>query len=378
MFNLDLLAVSLTKHGAHKIAKLLDEYTAEEAILHVDENEFDIHIDQAQVRNNLGYREKIGFPAIWNRIRESGVVVLNPCVLLSIIFSHRDLIRCMQKSENRFGQGIVLRDEIIGGKSFTNIANDFEELGFISEHTDRFFSYNISSIINNPIMGSLVKEIIYNKMLYAGMEASEDFFSLCKAYKLNGVFGLTFLEFSTWISNGIISVVETNDETWGNQVDDRPIKEYSFRSGHANRDTEQIFVKTSQGVYKKDQLHSEIQNHLFVYLSSMYGEKNVGSENRCREYTRIDMVAEQNGETTFYEIKTSPSLKSCIREALSQLMEYAYWPNNKRCEKMYIVSQNELDKNGTDYLMLLKAKFGLPVGYIQYIARNNSFLIKDI
>ena len=53
MTELSKLKVSLTKHGAHKVAALLREYPIDEVLAHVSDNALDIKIEFAQARRNL-------------------------------------------------------------------------------------------------------------------------------------------------------------------------------------------------------------------------------------------------------------------------------------------------------------------------------------
>lgn len=97
--------------------------------------------------------------------------------------------------------------------------------------------------------------------------------------------------------------------------------------------------------------------------------KNQGLEIVRTEYpsgynnTRIDIVVNHKQEITFYEIKTYPSLRACIREALGQLMEYFYYPGQCNAKSMVIVSNLPIDGNDRRYLTYLREQLKLPVYY---------------
>ena len=65
----------------------------------------------------------------------------------------------------------------------------------------------------------------------------------------------------------------------------------------------------------------------------------------------------------FYEIKTSASPRSCIREAIGQLLEYSYWPNTVEPKEIIVVGPNALDPDGVEYLNKLRDSFSLPIEY---------------
>lgn len=115
---------------------------------------------------------------------------------------------------------------------------------------------------------------------------------------------------------------------------------------------------------KIDYIHNKIQNGAYLQLAEQFGNSNVGTEQINDNGTRVDLVVKtSNTDYTFYEIKTSASLLGCIREALSQLLEYAYFPSNENAKKLIIISPNKINKDAIEYLGYLREKFNLPIYY---------------
>jgi len=54
---------------------------------------------------------------------------------------------------------------------------------------------------------------------------------------------------------------------------------------------------------------------------------------------RIDIVVKDKSDLIFYEIKTYPTLKTSIREAIGQLMEYSLWTNQKKAKQLVVITQ---------------------------------------
>lgn len=82
----------------------------------------------------------------------------------------------------------------------------------------------------------------------------------------------------------------------------------------------------------------------------------------------IDMTAtDVQGRPTFFEIKALPSLDKCIREAMGQLLEYAYWeaPSPPLAMRLLIVTAHPLSSAARCYLQRLSTTFQLPLGYVQ-------------
>lgn len=114
-----------------------------------------------------------------------------------------------------------------------------------------------------------------------------------------------------------------------------------------------------------DLRHNELQLALFKRLVEEHGKDNVGTELPSGVSTRVDAVVRKGTEYWFYEIKTALTARACLREALGQLLEYAYWPGAQEPSRLIIVGQGELRKDGREYLALLRERFHLPIAYEQ-------------
>jgi len=112
-----------------------------------------------------------------------------------------------------------------------------------------------------------------------------------------------------------------------------------------------------------DARHSELQEALVKSLSKKYGKENVGSEIIINGQ-RIDVVLKQKNAYSFYEIKTANSAKQCVREALGQIFEYAYFDCQKYAEKIIVAGEHNLDNDTKKYLDFLNKEFEIPIEYV--------------
>lgn len=112
--------------------------------------------------------------------------------------------------------------------------------------------------------------------------------------------------------------------------------------------------------------HTQIQEKLIDELQRTYGQTNVSVE-QSLGYNEIDVVVKDGDNFIFFEVKVASSLKRVIREALGQLMEYAYYGGTKIAQKLVIVSDYALDERNRDYLAYLVREFNLPVEYKQIV-----------
>jgi hypothetical protein len=109
--------------------------------------------------------------------------------------------------------------------------------------------------------------------------------------------------------------------------------------------------------------HSIIQETLYNILVKKYGKNNVGLENEING-GKIDIVVKENGNYIFYEIKTGTTAESCIRQALGQLFEYAYYPGRKNAEKIIIVGEYQSNNETNQYIKYLQTMFNIPLEYM--------------
>lgn len=112
--------------------------------------------------------------------------------------------------------------------------------------------------------------------------------------------------------------------------------------------------------------HTLLQAALCDRLIKRYGAENVADEHASGLGTKIDVVLRRSAkEFWYYEIKTALSPRAYIREALGQVMEYAYWPHANEAARLIICGETALDEDGATYLKTLHQRFGLPVAYEQ-------------
>lgn len=109
--------------------------------------------------------------------------------------------------------------------------------------------------------------------------------------------------------------------------------------------------------------HVELQRRLRDALTAegcprVITEAQLGSKS-------IDLVAEHDDGLWFYEVKTAASVRACLREAIGQLLEYAFWSNADRPTRLVVVGEPPLDDASRRYLAKLNAAFPLPLAYRQ-------------
>jgi hypothetical protein len=137
---------------------------------------------------------------------------------------------------------------------------------------------------------------------------------------------------------------------------------FNFKAGGSKK------VKTAKATLPEKELdldlrHNLLQEALYQRLSSKHGLDNVRTEQPSGVGTQIDIVVKVKDEYWFYEIKTALTPRACLREAIGQLLEYAFWPGAQEPTRFIVVGESAIDNDGQEYLTRLRKRFSLPIEY---------------
>lgn len=370
MIDLNELDVSLTKHGAYKIYRIMRELGPERVLEHVDDDALEIHIDAAQAAKNISIGRTGKVPSYWNKAKGLGDAELRSLTLLSICHSHHSLIETLIASKPRLGNGLILRDHIIFDKAYTNLSDNFLELGFRFSKNDHGFEYDFGKIFELKGFPEIFLSMIMDKLAVCGLGAGATDAQVIDAalsVALNQVVGLTPLEYRTWLTQKVLEIEEGNDPLEINE-ELSETDQLQFVPGHLQRNAEDRTLRASGKQISVTQLHNRIQNQLFEILSRKYGAESVGTEQLIGNANRVDVVVMVDGETRFYEIKTSKFARIAIRQAVPQLLEYAFYPNQNRANVLVIVGPGEATTDDLAYIDHLRSRFGMPLEYYPFSA----------
>jgi hypothetical protein len=369
MTNLDHLKVSLTKHGAHKIATLLKTYNSKQILNHLTGSVDGVNIERVQALKNLSADSHDLVPILWDEVRVLGNDAINALVLIAIVMSHRLLIEALQTgaSKNKY-QGKVVKSVIIDNKAFTNFKHTLVELGYGFRETDQSVDYNFSKLFKIPKLNSIAAKIFALKLKAAKWDGKNSLEDELVRLGINKAFSIDEHSFRAWMSKGILAPIVSlmPDDRGFFEGDDEKlaVKTFVFVKGHVPKKEGKVNVSAPITGVEAELLHNAIQTKLYIELSEEYGADCVGTENNSGSGTAIDVVVQTSEYRWFYEIKTSDSVKACIRQAIPQLLEYAYWQcDAKRADKLFIVGPSPITKSAEKYLNFLRKNFNLPFYY---------------
>lgn len=368
MTDLSRLTVSLTKHGAHKIATLLKKYDKDSILRRLEGVEPGINIEVAQARKNLSVDYRGNVPDVWNKARAAGSESIDALVLIGILFSHHQLLTAFRAGRTGPFRGTIKRGVILDGKAFTNTAHIVEELGYSVSHTQSELSYNLSRLFEIPGLHQLTLELVGLKLRSAGWSGKTNLIDEIISLKLNEVFSLSQDQLQNWLATGNVDGIDDILEDVGFFLDDAndggPVAPLNFAPGHNPKKIGIIDVSPSKVGSKAELLHNALQTKLYEELVKEHDKESVGTELSTGYGTLIDVVVNTAGTYWFYEIKVAKSLKACIRQAIPQLLEYAYWRTDDiAVDRLYIASTFAMTEDADSFLELLRKKFLLPIYY---------------
>lgn len=376
MLNKNNLKVSLTKHGAHKIAQLLVKFGARASLEHTLDESLAIDINLAQASKNLSAYDG-NVPLYWDDIIKLGQNTINAAVLVSIIFSHHELINAMAEtcSDKHFGS--LTADKFTNRKGFTNFKNDIYELGFSIHASANEVIYDLTKIISNAELGYYVRFILEDKLKQAGWNEQGDGVAECIALGFNEVFGLSTSAFKEWLSGSGVTGSPLGEE---DEFEVDSIADFIFRPGHLPRSATRTAFQKPVLSPASQLLHNYLQTRLYEQLVVKHSAEQIGTEVPVgigRACVDICLVVDKQ-HTVFYEIKTNPSARACVREALGQALEYAYWPDVERAQKLIIVGPADITESLVSYMQLLRTRFGHCVYYQKVDQKSGDFCGKEV
>ncbi len=369
---LSRLNVSLTKHGAHKVALLLRKYGKDEVLGRAEGKEPGINIDVAQARKNLSVGPGDRVPAVWDRVRPLGPPAIDALVLIAIIFSHHEVMDAMARGRTGPFRGRVVRGEVLDGKAFTNLKHTLVELGFSLTETVDEVAFDLRPLFRTAALAPFALEVLKLKLRDAGWDGSTDAIEQMVAHGFNESLAVTPAQFESWLRTGDASAASGRskdaDFFAGEDEDEGvPPGTFVFRPGHNPKKTGTVPVAASPAERRAQLRHNELQTALHAHLVKQYGEKRVGTEVATGLGTSLDVVVYQAKKYWFYEIKIANSLRACLRQAIPQLLEYAYWRgDDSMIEKLIVVGTFRITPAADAYLAYLRKQFGIPIYYEQF------------
>ena len=151
------------------------------------------------------------------------------------------------------------------------------------------------------------------------------------------------------------------------------VTEAPFTPGHTPRTTQPGTRSRAEQALSVTYRHNEIEDALYGALVRKFGIDHVRTEWPCAAGMQVDAAVKTDAGNWFYEIKTAPTARFCIREAVAQLLEYAFWTDQTRAARLIVVGEAPAEPDALDYLSHLRTEFHLPIYYECFNVETGEF-----
>jgi hypothetical protein len=143
-------------------------------------------------------------------------------------------------------------------------------------------------------------------------------------------------------------------------VERKDIAKQSSRAGSSQPPVIRPYMRRAMAPIICTPEHARMQGELMRQLKSEYPHAEI-----LREAGFIDVTVRTPTELVFFEIKTDLDPKSAMRQALGQILEYAFHPcrTHPLKPRLVIVGRRPLNSADQSYLSRLRSDFSLPLSY---------------
>ena len=121
-----------------------------------------------------------------------------------------------------------------------------------------------------------------------------------------------------------------------------------------------------------DPQHARLQKRLMQLLQGHFGKENVTREGGWGS-AQVDLVVKDGQSRLLIEIKPYATAREALREAIGQILEYAYFSSSESSDgdsiegiELFIVAPALADKTTSKYVSLLQTRFQMPIHYCSF------------
>lgn len=120
-------------------------------------------------------------------------------------------------------------------------------------------------------------------------------------------------------------------------------------------------MRTMKAARQIELVENQMENELAALLRASLGSNRVQ-----RQANFVDLSVQEGRRRTIIEIKSATVARRAIREALGQLLDYAFFEAPKAVRRLIVVGRGPLLPRDRTYLATLTKRFRLPIAYRRY------------
>ena len=214
--SLDNHTVSLTKNGYQKLWYLIRDYPRDQILAHLGEHFPSPDQYRALAIKMLGGKYPLDeLPKVWDTVRNFDEATIKALLAVSIVFSHKELIKLFSARTSRQGTGTIKRADLSNEKVYTNFAYAFDELGLAVDFAQmaNSFEYSWKPVYDIPQIGLLIRPVLEAQLRRMGWDElsgasmfGTEFFAETRQLGFHKVLGLDASTFEAWLQGGDINL----------------------------------------------------------------------------------------------------------------------------------------------------------------------------
>lgn len=154
------------------------------------------------------------------------------------------------------------------------------------------------------------------------------------------------------------------------EVSEASEKRYRERIRHAMKRLRSTAVRGRRAVKATDvdPIEARMENELRGILERHYGEQAVKAQENF-----VDLRVRRGRADILIELKSATDARGGIRQAIGQLLDYAFYENGGAKCRLVVVAQGTLTSSAERFIQTLQSRFRMPIEYRQYRPGSGQF-----
>ena len=273
------------------------------------------------------------------------------------------------------------------GKHQSKYANTTFDINLYSHNSETKEWYDIAFIKNVKVISNEEAERIYTQYSTNGWidKMKQDLDDVkADSTKLDSfseyVFNIKFDPKDIHFYNGNIRLMRKNEIpkhkrytlldncSENNEAEDDPHIQINHNLHESQKPPTTIKRSFKAGTKEYEVLHNQIQDSFLIYLREQFPHDTISKEAPIRGINcNIDIYhTRSNDMSIIYEIKSYNDIKSSLRNALGQMLEYAYYSKRDRKHKLVLVTHKISGDTMKSYINNINKMFSMDIGYVGF------------
>ena len=259
-------------------------------------------------------------------------------------------VRLWSKSPDRtrWYIGEIRRCEVVTGEQSVRIAKDYERRGWLEEMDKELAQLRVSPQERKLVTSEQFFSDLFNvRFRPADAELYDRFRPVPRTHKVAKL--------------GRYNLVEATA---------RYVREWPRRGPATTLKATGVMQRRAIGKTKVQQEHNALQNHIYTLLEKRWGKPAVSLED---EY--VDIKCRAGSKLHLIEVKSDPRARVALREAIGQLLDYAFFAPLKGggVPVLHVAAPGPCTDDVRTYLATVRTRVGLVVKYHQVSRETKEF-----